>query len=273
MVVTKNLGGISGKTLTETFNLAFGDYQLPLQMSEEQLSRNLVRYGYEPKVSIGLFDGDSLLGFVLNGMRNNQAYDCGTAIIPSYRQKGYSHALIDTAIQTMKQYNLESWLLEVLCDNTRAKNLYLAKGFLPKRKFNCYSLNTEPAAKGLLVTLQKETPSLLETETDCKASWQNSNESIVAGKVDIYAILSDGQQTGYLCFSQETGSIAQLYIYPQHRNKGIAKGALKAAVTLAKTHTLRCTNIDACNEPLNNLFIKSGFSLFTTQDEMLLPLD
>jgi ribosomal protein S18 acetylase RimI-like enzyme len=273
MVVTRNLEGVSTKTLTSTFNLAFGDYQLPLQMREEQLERNLVRYGYEPNISIGLFDGKALVGFVLNGARNNQAYDCGTAIVPAYRQKGYSHALIDTAIQTMKQHSLKSWLLEVLCDNTKAKNLYLGKGFLPKRKLNCYSLEAGIAIEGSPVTLEKESPFLLEKETDCKPSWQNSNESIKAGNLDCYSILSQGQKMGYLVFSSETGSIAQLYIYPHYRNQGIAKGTLKEALNLAKTHTLRCTNIDACQKPLNNLFTKSGFSLFATQDEMLLPLD
>jgi ribosomal protein S18 acetylase RimI-like enzyme len=273
MVVTKNLEGISLKTLSETFNQAFGDYQLTLNLSEQQLGNNLNRYGYEPSASIGLFDGSRLVGFVCNGIRHNQAYDCGTAIIPSYRGKGYSHLLIEKARETLKLKKIDFWILEVLSENTRAKKLYQDKGFLFQRNFNCYSLGQAQEKREGSVSLAREETPLLEENPDCKPSWQNSNESVQAGSIEVWSILSEGKKAGYLCFSPETGSIAQLFVYPSFRHKGIATGAITAARNFSQSKTLRFINIDASYEPLNKFLRQYGFTLLTKQEEFVLDLD
>ncbi|AEV29662.1 acetyltransferase [Sphaerochaeta pleomorpha str. Grapes] len=270
MVVTANLEGVSLKVLTEAFNAAFGDYHFSQQMSEQQLNENLTRNGYEPNASTGLFDDAKLIGFVLNGIRDNQAYDCGTAIIPAFRGKGYSHLLIEKTLESLHQNYIDSWILEVLSENTRAKELYMKKGFLLLRKFNCYSLTQKLGPPDGSVTLSLENPSLLEKKTDCSPSWQNSNDSVRAGLIGVWSIQSQGEKAGYLCFSKKTGSIAQLFIYPSFRNKGIANEAIKYAQTLSQTKTLKYINIDAAYTPLNRFLTKTGFTLLTTQEELIM---
>ena len=273
MVVTANLEGVSPKALTEAFNTAFGDYRFWQHINEQQLSENLTRNGYDPSASTGLFDDANLVGFILNGIRDNQAYDCGTAIFPSYRGKGYSHLLIETTLEALRHQHRDSWILEVLSENTRAKELYKKKGFHLLRTLNCYSRTQQPGDLDGSVTLALDNPSLLEQGTDCNPSWQNSNDSVRAGLIEVWSIHAQGEKAGYLCFSRESGSIAQLFIYPQFRNKGIAIAAIKVAQTLSQIKTLKYINIDAAYIPLNRFLIKSGFTLLTTQEELIMDLD
>ncbi|WP_394699368.1 GNAT family N-acetyltransferase [uncultured Sphaerochaeta sp.] len=272
-MVIRDLREISPEKLSKTFNLAFEDYQVTLQMNATQLRKSLARNSYEPSSSVGLFDEDRLVGFVFNGKRENRAYDCGTAIIPSYRGKGYAHLLLDQTIQILEQKGLTSWQLEVLSMNTRAKELYKGKGFKINRQLNCYTKKiTNQDRPTPLVSLIPGDISLLQKNTDCLPSWQNSKESIEAGALPVWNILSNNQSTGYLCFSPESGSITQLFIFPDFRNRGIAFGAIKSAQFLCKVDTLRYINIDDSYEPLNKLLTKTGFTLFATQEELILHL-
>lgn len=269
MVEMRTLGQISRKELTATYNQAFSDYQVAVNMTEEQLGKALARNGFQKDISMGLFDGQALVGFVLNGARDNYCYDCGTAIIPSYRGKGYARLLATETLALLRDQGLHTWVLEVLSDNKRAKKLYETIGFTTQREFNCYQIQAET-----LIDESKATVELKRQETffvpsgECLPSWQNTKEAILAGEVPVWDIVFSAKKVGVLSFDPLSGSIAQLYIDEQERRKGFAGQALIAAAHLCRTEFLRFINIDAGYRPLNTLLEKHSFSLFVTQDEM-----
>lgn len=270
MVRTETLVNVGIKELAQAYNLGFSDYHVALSMSEEKLGQTLKRNGYRPESSVGLFDGEKLVGFVLNGVRGNYCYDSGTAIIPQYRGKGYAHLLLEETLLLLTGQAIHTWILEVLSDNAKAIKLYTSIGFTQQRLFNCYQIKTEAIRgeepdTGILLSRQK-TPTIPQGQ--CLPSWQNEAESITIGEIPTWDIITEKRKVGTLCYDPETASIAQIHIQEEERRKGYAKEAIIEAAKLCKTEKLRFINIDDSYLPLNTLLLSLGFSCFTTQLEM-----
>ncbi|NBK21817.1 MAG: GNAT family N-acetyltransferase [Spirochaetia bacterium] len=270
MMATHTLENVGIEELTRVHNLGFSDYQIDVAMSEQKLLNTLTRNGYHPESSVGLFDGDVLVGFVLNGVRGNYCYDSGTAIIPSYRGKGYAHLLLDKTLSVLKDQAIHTWVLEVLSDNTKAIKLYQGIGFTQQRSFNCYhidanTITSKDTESGITLTPQ-QTISIPQGE--CLPSWQNDDQAIRAGGVPTWDIITEKRKIGTLCYDPVSGAIAQICMQVEKRRKGYAKQAIIEATKLCEKKQLRFINIDGSYLPLNNLLLSLGFVCFTTQLEM-----
>ncbi|MDA3835570.1 MAG: GNAT family N-acetyltransferase [Spirochaetales bacterium] len=205
MVVTDTLENVDIKELALAYNLGFSDYQVSLSMSEEKLQRTLKKNGYRPVSSVGLFDEKKLVGFVLNGVRGNYCYDCGTAIIPSYRGKGYARLLLEKTLYILKDQAIHTWILEVLTENTKAINLYKGIGFTQQRGFNCYRIKAEMIReKETTITLTRQ-QTITIPQGECLPSWQNEEVAIKIGDVPTWDIKAEARKVGTLCFDPETG--------------------------------------------------------------------
>lgn len=270
MVVTDTLENTKIKDLTLAYTLGFSDYQIPLIMSEEKLQNTLTRNGYRPGSSVGLFDGPILVGFVFNGVRGNCCYNCGTAIIPDYRGKGYARLLLEKTLSVLKAQAIQNWVLEVLTDNTMAINIYKSIGFIQSRAFNCYRYKgtmIRQTKTNTRVTLTKQ-QSITIPQGECIPSWQNEEKAIMAGGVPTWDITVKQKNIGTLCFDPKTGSIAQIYIQGEERRKGYAKETIIEAAKLCNAEQLRFINVDDSYQPLHNLLNNVGFECFATQLEM-----
>ena len=268
--MTDTLERVSLPELTRAYNLGFSDYRLAVAISEEKLQSTNIRYGYNPEYSVGLFDDNTLVGFVINGLRDGYAYDSGTAIIPGYRGRGYARLLLEKALSLMNSQDVHTWVLEVLSDNIRAIALYTSMGFSKQRGLHCYNLKAEDcrqiSTKTEVVLMRQKSISIPRAE--CLPSWQNTEQSIIAGGVPVWDIMVKKKKIGTLCYENSTGSIAQLYIQEEERHKGYAREAIIEAAKLCKTDQLRFINIDDQYAPLNTLLHSMGFQCFATQLEM-----
>lgn len=271
MVVTKTLEGISNETLCKVFNEAFSDYQITVQEPVELFVARNTRNGFCPSSSMGLFDNDQLVGFILICIRDNCAYDGATGIIPSYRGKGYSHLLVDETIKHLKQEGRSSFILEVLNENEKAKQLYIKHGFSYLRTLNCYTINRSELRDEIEVELLGSTGKQ-DYQEECIPSWQNSKASIEASGLTIYDMVQEGKRRGSICFEAQSGTVALLYIEPKERRKGFAKQAITEAAKHCTAENIRLINIDEAYKPLNELLRNMGFKKFITQSEMVLQL-
>ncbi len=131
MFIYDTLENIGIETLHETFLNAFSDYQVKMNLPLFKFQHMLQRRGYVPKVSIGAFNNETLVGFVLNGVRNWDgkltAYDTGTGIIEAYRKQGITSNMLLNVRQLFRQMGVEQYLLEVIQSNTSALQLYKNK--------------------------------------------------------------------------------------------------------------------------------------------------
>jgi ribosomal protein S18 acetylase RimI-like enzyme len=268
LVVTSPLTHISIETLTQVLNEAFSNYEVPIHMSEAQLGAHLHALGYSPEDSIGLFDGNTLVGFILVAIRGTAAYDAGTGIIPSYQGNGYAHQLIEATLEHVKKRGVKSFILEVIDTNERAKTLYLRHGFSITRSLLCYQIQKDALEDTSSVRLQKQVHVSIPSG-DCTPSWQNSDACIKRGGFTAYDIVHDSVKRGVLCFNPTKGSIAQIYIEPQYRRQGFAKQAIIAAKNYTETPTLGMLNITEDCVDINGLLTHMGFSVLLTQSEMI----
>ncbi|MGE4583037.1 MAG: GNAT family N-acetyltransferase [Sphaerochaeta sp.] len=273
MVVTRSLTDQPIETVRSTFNEAFSDYAVSAGMDRQQFRTHLQSIAYSPKDSIGLFDDTRLVGFLLVGRRGNTAYDGGTGIIPSHRGKGYSHRLVEDALNHLTKQGCKAFLLEVLDTNTRAKELYIKHGFTYRRSLLCYQAErTMVRANPTSLTLEAQSTAGIP-DNPFEPSWQNSTESMLAIAVPTADIMYEQQAIGVVCYQPQRGSIAQIYLKPQFWTREFVKQAIISCASACTAPSLRCINVDAGNQVLIQSLEALAFERFTTQSEMIAYLD
>ena len=63
----KTLERTSTKEIVKAFNESFADYFTPVQLSEQQLISKMAADKTELSLSVGVFDSEKLVGFILHG--------------------------------------------------------------------------------------------------------------------------------------------------------------------------------------------------------------
>ena len=137
-----NLVDTKFSTIHESFQNAFSDYAEPFDLSIEELKYMVERRSYNPEYQFGAFDGNVLVGFILNGISTWQGkrtvYDTGTGVIKEYRKQGVATKLFEETLSKLKLENVEQYLLEVIRSNKNAYDLYSKSRFSVTREFEYY---------------------------------------------------------------------------------------------------------------------------------------
>src|SRR5687768_12381337 len=133
----KDLQHVSLQIIADTFNLAFSDYVIPMHFTEPQLIEKLTRDGINLEHSVGAFDGEKLVGFILQGVGQWDgtlaAYNGGTGVIPVYRGKKITQQLYSYSIPKLRAAGVNKCLLEVVTHNKVALKTYEKIGFTATR--------------------------------------------------------------------------------------------------------------------------------------------
>ncbi|MDY4067729.1 GNAT family N-acetyltransferase [Bullifex sp.] len=240
MITYTNLTGFSYSFLKKTFNEAFSDYNIPMNLSEEQIKIHLESNDYNPRLSIGAFDNDKMVGFVFVGQRGNRLYDGGTAVIKEYRRKGIAKNMIKSILNKMQKD--EVFILECISDNTRGLKLYESLGFVKSRHFICYKLNEG----GLLSDEVKRGDEAIISK-DYRPSWQN--EKIVD---PIYYVHGENK----ICVRKDGG------VYFSDPDYTLINHALKDLGRLS------FTNVNN-NDKLTIILKELGATIIAEQEEMV----
>lgn len=272
MITSSSLSPIDRETLRQVFNEAFSDYDLPLNMSPEVFEQHLTSNAYSGEDSVGLFDDDKLIGFLLIGRRQNVGYDAGTGILKAYRGQGLAHTLIDKAVEHLASRGCTQFVLEVLDTNTRAKNLYIKHGFTLTRSLYCYAAKKADLPTASLLTLEAGSADY-DVQPLFEPSYQNSKASVIEGGYTKVNLIHQGKQVGVVWYRSQYGSIAQINIEPAVRTQKLLEEALVAIANSVTDEKLRLINVDENDSDLNAALKTLGFELFTTQSEMVCPLD
>ena len=147
----QNLEKISLREISRCLNLAFSDYALPVHLSEADLSGLFLASGIDRSLSFGTFFEGQLVGCMLNSQGIYQghlaAFDVATGVILEHRGKQVFGGLFAFARQTMKQYQIQRYYLEVLQQNTPAIALYKRHGFSITREFVVFSGSASPESR------------------------------------------------------------------------------------------------------------------------------
>lgn len=276
MLTYRLLTAADFSSLYECFLVAFSDYQVDMQVSEQQFAQRLARDGVRMEISTAAFDDDRMIGFYINGAGEWQgkhtAYDAGTGVIPDYRRRGIAQELFAFTESKLRERPVSQYLLEVLTLNERAVALYRKLGFVETRRFAV--LRSQQALAPLddladveLRRIEEPDWKLFESFWDGYPSWQNSvaaaerspNERVIVGAH------VDGQCVGYGTVFSPVGNLMQLAVAPAYRRKGIGSRILRA---LSAGETLKVNNIDEKLKGTLAFFEANGFKMVLEQFEM-----
>lgn len=282
MYTYKNLSNTNLNLIHQAFVEAFSDYQVKMDLPFSKFENMVKRRGFIPELSIGTFDGDKLIGFVLNGVRlwNGKltAYDLGTGVIPNYRKKGITSESLKKVKDLCKENKIESYLLEVLQNNTGAVELYKKQGFQTTRDFDCYYRKKEDFTPCTYVEV-KNVEHFNENEWneaqslwDYNPSWQNSIDSInVFPKNFSYTIATiDNKIVGYGIIEKFNGDIPQIAVSKEHRNKGIGRSILTNMFNNTNANKLNILNVDCRDNNFKSFLVNLGFNNYVSQYEMII---
>jgi ribosomal protein S18 acetylase RimI-like enzyme len=239
VIETQPLTGISFEAMTEAFNDAFSDYDIPANYSVEYLTNLVTRRGYRADLAAGAFDGDQLVGFVFNCLDGDDAYNSGTGVVISHRRRGIARQLMQRSIDTLPA---KRYTLEVIETNHRAIALYRSLGFEEQRRFQCwtFSCGAGALAGGKPRELANVDLDAIASHADMPLSWQNSLASIRRAR-ESHVVLGDDR--GAIVLFPQTGDVPLLAVRRDARRQGIGTSLLHAAATRS-AKPLRIMNID-----------------------------
>ena len=281
MITFQTLENISLPGITEVFNLAFSDYIVPLQVTEDQLIDKIKSDNIKLEYSVGAFENNKLVGFILHGygLINGQKiiYNAGTGVIPANRGHRLTARMYEFIIPFLQQKQTGKLLLEVITENKPAIKSYEKTGFITVRKLNCYKGEMKPSkvdnSAYEIRTLKEYDWEKLQSFWDWEPTWPNaimSVENLKPGNISI-GIYLENILTGYLVYNAKTKRIQQFAIDKSHRNKGLAKQLFNH---IAKNHGPQITiiNIPADAVSSNKLMENLGLENYIDQFEMEMNL-
>lgn len=266
--------------LYECFLEAFSDYQVDMQMSEEQFRQRVVRDRVELESSAGAFDEDRMIGFYMNGRGvwegKQTAYDAGTGVVPDYRRRGVAEELFDFMMPQLKERGITQYLLEVLTSNERAVALYRKIGFEEVRRLAVLRskaiMKTSGDVEGVSIRRMEEPDwDVFCAYWDGKPSWQSSIDAVesVRDQREIVGAFVDEKCVGYGIVHQPSGLLMQMAVGSAFRRRGIGRKILAA---LSGKEILKINNVDEELKGTLAFFKACGFEVVLRQFEMIRTL-
>ncbi|PCJ65293.1 MAG: GNAT family N-acetyltransferase [Bacteroidetes bacterium] len=276
----KTLSNINEKVILETFNLSFSDYFVPLQLTEEQFLSKLKVDKIDLNLSVGVFENNKLIAFMLHGVDNvNESkviYNGGTGVLPKNRGQNLTSKMYQFILPLLKQQHVDYLQLEVILQNTPAITSYKKSGFEITRELLCYrgalkKLDSNPSIEVKLLTNYNW--KLLESFWDISPSWQNSKKVTGEQKdinISLGAYLED-KLIGYAIYDPMNKRLQQIAVDKEYRRQKIAT-TLVNFLTENKGNKLSVINVDKRSEASNSFLSKIGLKNYINQVEMKFEL-
>jgi len=260
---------------------AFCDYQVDLKMTPEILDVYFRQNCVDFSASVGAFDDGELVGFWMNGLREEGgvkfAYDSGTAIRPEYRGQKISSQLAKRSTEILRSLGVTEYQLEVLQGNDAAKNVYLKDGFCVSREFVCMKkrdvlLQTGNSCSGFeFVETPFNVKRLVEfPKMEYEPSWQNTNLAManIRDEVVVLEARDDSGVAAYGLMQPKRGRISQIAFRSDLWGSGFAGAFLNRLASLSATGEAVIINIDSRAQRTLSLFESAGFEILCRQYEM-----
>ncbi len=271
--------------LTMAFNLAFSDYIVPIDFTEQQLKKLYIQRHVDINHSLGVFANEEMIGFTVNGFGLwngiETVYDAGTGVIPNFRRQKVAEKMFEFMIPNFQKQGFKQYLLEVITKNEKALKLYEKLGFEKIRKVslmkaaNLFKSGLQIPNNLQISEIKEPDWDRLQTFWDGKPTWQNSVKAIEATISDkiILGAFEGNNCIGYIVFSAERPVIDQLAVEKIHRRKGIGLALLTAMQKIVGYEKkISIMNLDIEIKTALDFFQNKGFKEVVSQFEMIKKL-
>ena len=273
----QTLKGVIVNDIQEVFNSSFSDYFIPFQLTLEQLRSKMEDDKNNLDLSVGVFDKNKLIAFILHGLDTidgkNVVYNGGTGVIPSKRGNGLTKRMYDFILPTIRDTKVDHLILEVVSKNIQAIKSYKAVGFATSRELKCYKGQISPLVGSNNVDIKGINTfdwELMQSFWDIQPTWQNSIKELEGSNRLIGAYI-EKQLIGYLVFNPKIKRILQIAISRDFRRRKVASTLINF---LVKDHDNRMSiiNVDKTSISTNSFFRAIGLENYLDQEEMKLIL-
>jgi ribosomal protein S18 acetylase RimI-like enzyme len=212
-----------------SFNHAFSDYFIKLQLTEETIASKFRSENIDLSLSVGAFNNNRLIGFILHGYDELDGvptvYNAGTGVIPGFRGQGITKSLYEYCIPLLKTKGIHSHLLEVIDNNYTAIKIYQEIGFKKIRTLDAFKCQQTVAANTTVTIMGIESiTEEMQAFGSVKTSWQNSTESINRDIENhkLVGAFRDNELIGYAAFVPATGRVDNVQYALLIDGKGLA---------------------------------------------------
>lgn len=277
----KRLEGVAIKDLLKAFNESFSDYFTPFQLSAAQLSSKMLADKIDLNLSVGVFENENLIAFILHGYAsiNNEktGYNGGTGVLPEKRGAGLTKKMYQFILPWLKNHGMDKLQLEVISENIQAITSYEKVGYKVKRRLVCYKGTICIPSTTSPVTI-REMPDynweLMESFWDITPTWQNSAHVLDALKdstISLGAYL-ENQLVGYIIFNPGSQRIHQIAVSRDFRQKKVGS-ALVRKIIETFGNTVSVINVDEASECTHAFLEEIGLQKQFEQLEMTLQFN
>ena len=263
--------------ITAVFNEAFRNYFIRLEFTEEGMATKMKSEGIRRECSIGAFDDNRLVGFILHGYDIvdgiKTIYNAGTGVIAGYRGRGITKSLYQFAIPFLAEKGVRTHLLEVIDNNFPAMHVYEQVGFKKLRKLHAFKCQaTIHTRQTYLLKELNEIPFEAAAFFEMNAAWQNSLASVQRDKAGhrFAGVFKNDSIIGFAAYVPATGRIKQLAVHTEYRRKGVGTALLHFIQQSSATGQLVVTNVDEGYQPAMKFLQALGFENFLSLYEMKL---
>jgi len=276
----KTLNGTDIQKIAKVFNASFADYFISFRLSQEQLKLKMLADKTDLSLSVGVFDEQQLIAFILHGYDTIDAkkvvYNGGTGVVPNKRGHGLTKQMYAFLVPLLLKHGIHKLLLEVISKNIPAITSYKKSGFKVTRELYCYTgeVTVPNTNKDIVIKeLQRYNWELMESFWDAYPTWQNSKNvlnTIKDRNVSLAAYWAQ-QFVGYVIYDPTSKRIQQLAVHKNFRKKDVAS-SLILAITEKYGTTLSIINVDKNTTAMNAFFKKIGLTVNLEQFEMTMEL-
>jgi len=279
----RNLSDTPVEIIHGAFVDAFSEYEVQLDVPLEKLVEIIKTRDLNPAFSVGCFDGEKLVGFILTGYReingHKVCYDGGTGVIKAYQRKGIGELMLKELIINLKKKQVGRFVLEVLENNTPAINLYKKHGFAKTRKLECFEIERQKLKPvpdrgfGIMVT---NPATLIQNEELYRLyppTWQNEIQSVlnVCQNYTCVSLSCSSKILGYGFIHKTKGDIPQIGILEEWKQWGLEAHLFAELAKQTESEKIIVLNVEADNY-LGETLRKLGFHNSVNQWEMVLEM-
>ncbi len=271
-----SLENTSYSEILSVFNRAFSDYFIPVSVGIEQFSNKLESHNIDLSLSVGAFENNELVGFILHGVLpyidKKIIYNLGTGVIPSARGKNLTVKMYNHILPKIDNNECEQALLEVVTKNEAALKSYLNSGFTISRNLMCFRGKLKSAISNddyQYRSLTDNNWEKMQSLWDTIPTVQNSPELVKNRQCELTQIgaFRNSELIGYVIYNSQEKSVMQLAVDKRHRRMGVASSLLSQ---LKEKNEITFLNIDKKQIGITDFLQHLGLKLFIEQYEMVL---